>query len=194
MKKILLRRRHLCAGLPALLLAGCSGAVPTHYYRLAVIPGTPRTGPPQKIIIRSIAIPGYLQQNGIAQPASGGYQVQNFTNDLWAESLANMLQSVLVQDLAQRLPSATILPSGGAIATPAGSLVEINILRFDPGPGGDLLLLAQLAIKPAIGAPALQTQNFSRTMPLSGSDPTNIVAAMSTLWGACADQLAGMLG
>jgi uncharacterized lipoprotein YmbA len=78
----------------------------------------------------NVRIAGYLDQNGIAK-ATSEYEFAVFDNDLWAEPLSDMLQSTLVQNLTQRLPMATVTRSNGAVGTPAGLLVEIEILRFD---------------------------------------------------------------
>ena len=101
------RRACLCAGTVLLTApAGCSSSPPTRYYRLAVLPGTSHHTPPFTVSVRSVSIPGYLDQTGIAK-SGGDYQFSVYGNDLWADQLANMLQSAMVQDLAQRLPEAT---------------------------------------------------------------------------------------
>ena len=104
-----------------------------------------------------------------------------------------MLQSVMVQNLAQRLPDATVLASGGAIGAPAGLLVEINLLRFDPDPSGNIQLTAQFAIRAALGQPNWQIQTFSANATPTGPTTADAVAAMSKLWAAAADQLASRI-
>ena len=104
-----------------------------------------------------------------------------------------MLQSVMVQNLAQRLPGATVLANGGAIGAPAGLLIEINLLRFDPDPSGEILLTAQLAIRAATGLPDWQIQTFSTQATPAGPSTSDAVAAMSKLWAAAADQIASRI-
>ena len=189
---IVLPRRRLLLGAATLALTGCATAPPAQYYRLAPLPGPARNGVTAQIGVRSIEIPGYLDQTGIARP-SGGYQFSSFANQLWAEPLATMLQSVMVQNLAQRLPGATVLANGGAIGAPAGLLIEINLLRFDPDPSGEILLTAQLAIRAATGLPDWQIQTFSTQATPAGPSTSDAVAAMSKLWAAAADQIASRI-
>lgn len=191
----MIRRRTLLttASLACLAtLAGCASPAPTQYYRLAALPGLPRSSAPVQIGLRSIGIPGYLDQNAIARP-SGGDEFDSFANALWAAPLAGMLQSVMVQNLAQRLPDATVLATGGAIGAPARLLVEINVLRFDPDASGNIQLTAQIAIRDASGAPDWRIQTFSTQAPLAAPQPADIVAVMTTLWAKAADQLASRI-
>jgi uncharacterized lipoprotein YmbA len=174
----------------AAALAGCASP-PTNYYRLAPAPGPAISHAALSIAVRSIDIPGYLDQNNIARPG-GAYQFNTFSNDLWAEPLAAMLQSVMVQNLAARLPSATVIASGGGIEAPSRILVEINILRFDPTPDGQVLLLAQAAIKTGATRKLLATKTL-RATAAAGADATSIAAAMSALWGYFASQTATLI-
>jgi uncharacterized lipoprotein YmbA len=186
------RRRLLCAvpGL-AIGLAGCS-APPTQYFRLEAVPGTVRNIPPETIRVRDISIPGYLAQNGIAKTADQ-YEFAVFGNDLWAEPLADLLQSTLVQNLSQRLPSAIVTGSTGAVGTPAGLLVEINVLRFDPDPSGTIVLQAQVALKASPGGAFLVTRTLAFNATPAAGDAASAVAAMSILWGRLTDEIADLI-
>lgn len=171
-------------------LAGCASA-PTQYYRLAPVPGAADPGVTGRISVRSISIPGYLDADGIAKPG-GPYQYNSFANALWAEPLADLLQSAMVQDLAQRLPQAVVIGAGGAIGAPADRIVEINVLRFDPDASGHIVLIAQAALRsPDAGGTAV-TRSIRLTAPC-GAAPGDIAAAMSALWGQAADTLASAL-
>jgi uncharacterized lipoprotein YmbA len=98
----------------------------------------------------------------------------------------------MVQDLAQVLPDATVTASGGAVAAAPGVLVEINILRFDPDPDGQILLLAQVAVKTGPERTVCATRALqSSATPDAGV--TGIVAAMSGLWAGAAGQVADMV-
>jgi uncharacterized lipoprotein YmbA len=184
-------RRGWLFALAALALAGCASSPPTNYYRMAAAPGASLGVAPVSIGVRSITIPGYLNQTGIAKPSSA-YQFASYPNELWAEPLADMLQGVMVQDLAQRLPSATVIADGGGIQAPAGELVEMNIMRFDPGPDGQIVLQAQVAIKTGAKRALCATRTLQSTAA-PGPGATGTVAVMSTLWAAAADQVAAMV-
>ncbi len=183
------RRRLLGTGAAAVCaLAGCASA-PTNDYQLAVIPGAVNNGPALRIAVRSINIPGYLDQNGIAK-AGAAYEVSTFPNDIWAEPLNDMLQDVTVQELTQRLPAAVVIGSGGSIASASDLLIEINVLRFDPDSTGLITLTTQFALKSGQDYHVLTVQRFSAAATPAGADVTSTVATMSTLWGKFADQLA----
>lgn len=172
----------------AVALAGCASA-PTNYFRLAVIPGAINNGPALKIGVRSINIPGYLDQNGIAK-AGGEYEFSTYPNDIWAEPLNDMLQDVAVQELSQRLPSSVVLGSGGSIASTSDLLIEANVLRFDPDSSGQITLAVQIALKSGQDYHILTVQSFTSSAIPTGTDVTNTVATMSGLWAKFADQLA----
>jgi uncharacterized lipoprotein YmbA len=171
-------------------LAGCASA-PTRYYRLAAVPGPVEPGVKARISVRSISIPSYLNADGIAKPG-GAYQYSRFPNALWASPLADLLQSLMVQDLAQRLPQAVVIGAGGAIGLPADRIVEINVLRFDPAASGELTLIAQASIRSPNAGAVGTTRSIRLSAPCSAA-PADIAAVMSTLWGKAADVLAQAL-
>jgi uncharacterized lipoprotein YmbA len=144
------------------------------------------------VAVRGVNIPSYLDQNGIGR-LSGAYQYATFPNDVWAEPLAEMLQAVMVQELSQRLPAATVIASGGAIGAPTQAVVEMNVLRFDPDPDGRIDLTVQISVRRGSDKRLWQTQNFTRYATPSGPDAAASVAAMSALWAQAADQVAAML-
>jgi uncharacterized lipoprotein YmbA len=100
---------------------------------------------------------------------------------------------VMVQELSQRLPAATVIASGGAIGAPTHAVVEMNVLRFDPDPDGRIDLTVQISVRRGSDKRLWQTQNFTRYATPSGPDAAASVAAMSALWAQAADQVAAML-
>jgi uncharacterized lipoprotein YmbA len=185
-----MKRRYLFSGAAALALSACASTPPS-YYRLAAIPMAVQRGGPASIGVRSVGIPGYLDQTGIVR-VSGAYQFDTYANELWAEPLADMLQAVLVEDLAQILPGTTVLASGGAIEAPAAILIETNTQKFDPDPSGNMVLLAQVAIKTGKTRKLLVTKTLTLSMAPSPG-VTGTVAAMSQLWAQAAEQIAAMV-
>ncbi len=183
------RRRilRITSGVALAGLAGCA-STPTLYYRLSALPGPVLNTAPQTIRIRKVSIPAYLDQTKIAKPGAA-YELASFPNALWADQLGNMLQSTLVENLTQRLPQTTVTGSG-AIGAPAGLLVEINVLRFDPDSSGSIVLIVQFALKNPNGSLRL-----TKTIQSSGTpatpDPAGTAAAMSTLWAGFANTVAG---
>jgi hypothetical protein len=89
------------------------------------------------------------------------------------------------------LPNATITAAGGAVGAPAASLLEIDVLQFDPDSSGAITLTAQAALKPAGATAVALTRRFTAQAAAS-SDPAATAAAMSSLWAKLAAQLAAM--
>jgi uncharacterized lipoprotein YmbA len=182
-----MKRRLLLLGTAA--LAGCSARV--YEYQLASLPGTVRGGNGLRIVVRGIGVPSALAQTGLPQPGTI-YQANSFANDVWAAPIAGMLQTTMVQNLAQRLPGDVVLASGSAIGAPADIYVEINILAFAPDTSGNITLQAQLATRQAASQNDWQLLPF-RASAQAGNTPDGIAAAMSTLWAQAADVVAGMI-
>lgn len=199
---MILPRRRLLQSAPAAALAACGSAPPARYWRLAPLSGGTFATPAWSVQVRNIGLPGYLQQNsGILLP-SGQYQIAAAANDLWAAPLAPMLQSVLVQDLSQRLPQTTVTASSGMVGIPADILVELDVLRFDPDGSGRITLRAQLGLKDAANNRFLATRLLeyasASAVPIAGApgtarDLTGLVATMSALWAALADAIARLI-
>lgn len=175
------------------LICACSPA--TLDYRLQAEPGPVVSVPGLSVSVRSVGVPGYLDQNNIGM-ASGAYRYATYPNDVWAEPLADMLQADMVQELAQRLPGATVIASGGAIGAPAGVVVEMNVLRFDPDPDGQIDLTVQISVRRGSDQKLYRTVTFERRLApaaTGGNGAVGAVAAMSALWRQAADQVAALL-
>ncbi len=187
------RRDFVCAG-PLAIAAALSScrSPPARYYRLAPLPGATLPSANVRIGVLSVSTPDYLDQNGIAQ-GGGGYQFLLYNNDLWAGRLADMLQAVMVQNLAQRLPQATVIGGGGSIDMSFDVVVEIDVLRFDADSTGQMLLSAQIAIKPGHGHAFFVTRSLTKEDRIEQNTAADRVAAMSRLWATTADQIAAMV-
>jgi uncharacterized lipoprotein YmbA len=184
---MMLRRRFLDIA-PIAALAACSSP-PAQYYRLAAMPGATLDTAAKSVRIRNISIPAYLNQNNIAKP-SGAYQFAAYGNSLWAEPLADMLQSTLVENLTQRLPRMTVTGAAGVVGASSGLLVEINILRFDPDASGSIVLIAQIAIKTVPDGTFMLTKTIQSSASPATSDAGGTAAAMSALWAGLANEIA----
>ena len=183
-----MRRRLLLLG-SAAVLAGCA-STPPRYYRLAPYSGAERAGAGMRIAVRNVGVPAALSATSLPMPGNS-FEANSFPNDLWAASLADMLQGTMVQNLAQRLPGDIVLAGGGAVGAPPDIYVEINVFSFSPDTAGTITLQAQLATRHAT-AQDWQVQNFT-AKAAGGTTPETIVAAMSALWGLAADAVAGMV-
>lgn len=185
-----MKRRLVLVSSGALLLAGC--ATPSvRNWQIGAVPGAIQGGTGVRIAVRSIGLPGALSQPGIPEPGPAT-AANTFQNDLWAAPLASMLQTSMVENLAQRLPKDTVLADGGAIGAMPDQYIEIQILAFSPDASGLITLKAQLAIRP-VNNQDWTLKNFSARAQ-GGDTAATITACMSQLWSQVADQLAAMLG
>lgn len=184
-----MKRRLVLVSSGALLLAGCASQA-VHNWQIGTVPGTVQGGTGARLAVRSIGLPGALSQPGVPEPGPEN-AANTFPNDLWAAPLAAMLQTSMVENLAQRLPRDTVLADGGAIGATPDQYIEIQILAFSPDSSGLITLKTQLAIRP-VGSLDWTLKNFSASAQ-GGNTAATITACMSQLWGQVADQLAAML-
>ena len=186
-----LSRRSLFALTSLAALAGCTSPNPS-FYTLKIVPGTPQPGGPRTVQLRRIGLAGYLDRNTIVR-ADVDYRLKIDDNERWGEPPADMIGRVFAQDLTQRLPGSTVFTEAGAITADADAIVEVDVQRFDLDTSGVVTLAAQVAIQRARGRDALSARALHFTeRPASGST-TDLVAAMSTALGHCADAVADML-
>lgn len=181
-----LSRRSVLLALAA-LPAACSSPNPTLYV-LASIPGPTLTGAPRVVQLRAIGIPHYLERSQIVR-SSEGYRMDVLSNEWWGEPLDAMMGRILVEELNQRLPGATVYGDAGAISTPPDATVEINLQRFDLDRDGAVLLAAQIAVD----SKRIASRGVTFTVQPSDTTTGALVAAMSSAVGQLADTVAGML-
>ena len=173
-----------------LAAASCAAASPD-YYAVAAVSGPAAPGGPSVIEVRTPSYPGYLDRNEIVT-SYVNYRVELAPNAAWAEPMGAMLSRALVADLSQRLPGSTVYGADGAIYTPPGARVEVNLQRFDPDASGEVVLQGALVIDTGDGG-AL----FSRPLHLvarpAGKSVSAEAAALSQLLGQVADLAADAL-
>jgi hypothetical protein len=157
-------------------------------YVLAPVPGPTHEGAPRVIQLRAIAIAHYLERSQIVR-SSEGYRMDVLSNEWWGEPLDAMLSRILVEELNQRLPGATVYGDNGAISTPPSATVEINLQRFDLDRDGALLLAAQIAVD----AKTTTSRGVRFTVRPTDATTQALVAAMSAAVGQLADAVAAML-
>ena len=104
MKKIL---SFLCV----LFLSGCVGSSPqSTFYMLKVPTGTKFPEKSLQILVDPVKIPAFLDKPQIVTLSSDGMQVHIAETKRWAEPLPGMIQRIMINDLAYRLPNSQIRP------------------------------------------------------------------------------------
>lgn len=191
-----LLERSLLMG-PLLVLAGCISP-PVGYYTLAARPGPIHATGVRRIELRRIGLAGYLDRPGLVR-AESAYRVSVADTERWAEPLGRMVERVLTEDLVARLPGAAIVAETGAITTEPDTVLEIDISRFEDDGAGEVVLLAQVALRhdgthrPADARTLRLTTPFAENGPQQAGGAAGLVAAMSTALGLLADRIAEMV-
>ena len=157
----------------AMTLSGCAGSSPdSHFFTLAPVApqDQPKTGRPA-LHLTSFRLPQLYDRPQMVF-RTGMQSVEIDETDRWAEPLDRMAERMLAQDLAQRRPQ------------PAGSEVplQINVDDFMPDHSGSAHFSGTWKMGATSGA-------FDWTVP-AGTGPDQAAAALSTLLGRLADDLA----
>ena len=183
-------RRALAAIALVGVFAGCSSPNPL-LFTVAPVPGSPQGRGPNIIVLQPIALARYLERSEIVR-SSENYRLDVMSNDWWGEPLSAMLSRVLIEEMSQRLPQSTVLPSSGAVSVTPDATVELNVQRLDEDAAGRLVLLAQASVEfKGRGVPIVRSFNFTQAPPTL--DISGEVAAISTAVGQLADGLTSML-
>ncbi len=175
-----------------LALAGCASPDPT-LYTLASVPGMPASAGPRSVELRRVGIAGYLDRPEIVHSAAG-YQLQLGHGERWGEPTGSMVERVFTENLVQRLPGASVYSESGAISTRPDLVLEIDLQRLDADASGEVVLLAQVAVRRESGAITADAQTVRLTLRPASDSTRDLVAAESTLLGQLADRVAARIG
>lgn len=174
-----------------LALAACASPNPD-FFTLAAVPGARSTSDIKSLELRRIGLAGYLDRSEIVR-ATTPYRLHMSDTERWGEPLGQMVTRVLTEDLVERLPNAAVFSESGAISTQPDEVLEVDVQRFDADASGQVVLLAQVAVRhDRSGAPAI-ARTVRLTVTPAGPDTPALVAAMSQTLGQFADSIAGML-
>lgn len=178
--------------LSSLAGAGCASSPEPQFYTLFPQQGRVLGGEPFEVQLRRPGLPGHLDRPQIVRHEHPG-KLEFSGADRWGAPLDGMIGSILAQNLAQRLPSASVYGESGAISSSPDALVEVDIQRFELTEHGSVELVAQVAVHwPKIEAPArLERYTLSRS-PTERST-TRLVTEMSGLLAELANSIAGAL-
>lgn len=192
-----LSRRRLLAGLagsglamPMLSLAGCSGSDPS-YYTLTPWPGTPRSGGPLTVEVRTPSVAPALDRDNIVRSYKD-YRLHLADGASWASALPDMIGRTLALDLGQRLPGSNVYTQNGAISTQALARVELDISRFLEDQSGRAEIEATLSVYRPNSGPA-GSRSLHLTHETADASIEALVAGLSELLGQVADVAAGLL-
>jgi uncharacterized lipoprotein YmbA len=176
----------------ALASAGCASSPEPQFYTLFPHDGRTWEGEPLEVQLRRPGLPGYLDRPQIVRHEQPG-KIEFSGADCWGAPLDGMVGSILAQNLAQRLPGASVYGESGAISSAPDVLVEVDIQRFELTERGDVELVAQVALHwPKTEAPARLERYTSSRSPADRST-TRLVTEMSELLAELANSIARSL-
>lgn len=179
--------------LALLTLAGCASSPPTRFFALDPVSAgssaaTGDTGAPVRVA--AVHIPPALDRDSMVRGESDN-QLEISSQDRWAGDIGEMIRRVLTQDLAQRLPSGTVIAPESPAPAGARGLV-IDILTFQPQ-AGEVVLDADWTLVQGTQANPVLRRSVHLTLSATPSAQGE-AEAMSALLGQLADGIAAQMG
>ena len=135
----------ICSILLAIILEGCTSPSPA-LYTLEPVRGTARAGAPATIVVRVANIPRYLEREEIVRTADHG-RVVIAENDWWSEPLKPMLQRVMAENIAERLPASDVLSDESVLGAPPDVDVVVSVGQLDRNLDGQVTLTGFAAFR-----------------------------------------------
>lgn len=174
----------------ALTLAGCGTSPPTHFFTLAPVApsGRSATAPAFPIKVAAVHIPAVLDRRQMVRQT--GTNILSISGqDWWGAPFGEMTRNVLARDLAERLPTGSvILPQSPA--PPSASLLVVNVARFGEAPNGRVRLDASWTLMRGRPAKPVLRREVNLEDKATGHNAASQAAAMSKLLGQLADHIA----
>jgi uncharacterized lipoprotein YmbA len=187
-----LTRRRLSGWLAmAPILAGCASAEPD-YYRLVVVPGTPRRAMPRRVELREVGLARYLDRAEIVR--GGGSTKLDISSDTrWAEPIGDMVTRVLAENLNQRLPGTTVAPERSSLGGEPDTVAEAEITRFEADSASRVVLRGRFSVRRLGTGSTTLEREFEETLPLESTSTDALARGMSAALGILADRMAEAL-
>jgi uncharacterized protein len=184
------RVRGLVAGW--LVSVACASSPEPQFYTLFPDRGSTWASGPLEVQLRRPGLPSYLDRPQIVRHEQPG-QLEFLGAARWAAPLEDMVGGVLAQNLAQRLPEASVYTESGAISSSPDAVVEIEIQRFELSEHGSIELIAQVAVHwpKTLAKPRLERYASSRSP--SSRSTVQLVTQMSELLAELANEIAQSL-
>ena len=175
-----------------LVAAACGSSPNVVFYALSPTAGMPHPAGLHAIRIRRPGIPGYLDRPEIVRRVVDS-RLAVAANERWGAPLDEMIGRVLAEDVELRMPGSSVYSEDGPITADPDATVEVDMRHFDIGAGGELTLVAEVAVERG----SAHGESASRGVQLSARPRAHttpeIVATMSNLLGQLADQVVVLL-
>lgn len=175
-----------------LLLAGCGSSPPTQHYTLDPVPARQPaaavSGTPIKVV--AVHIPSSLDREEMVREGAD-HKVEVSDQNRWSAPLDQMIQRVLTEDLAQRLPPGMVVLPQEPARGPVRQIV-LDILQFAPV-GNAVSFDGSWSLLRAGSENAELNRPVHLTETAASGSYADQVGAMSRVVGQIADQIAIVL-
>jgi uncharacterized lipoprotein YmbA len=170
----------------------CASSPEPQFYTLFPQHGSTLSSRPLQIELRRPALPGYLDRPQIVRHEQP--EKLEFSGAArWGSPLQDMVGSILAQNLAQRLPSASVYVESGAISSSPDATVELDIQRFELTQNGAVELVTQVALHWSAAPDATRLDRYVLSRPAQDKGTSQLVSQMSGLLADLADAIASSI-
>ena len=145
-------------GIAVLFLSGCIGVSPkADFYTLQTVQAKPVTQVSMQVAVEPVKIPAFLDRPQIVTLKENNISLNFSETSRWAESLSDLLQRTLINDLTVLMPQSVIVPKTFS-RTDAKVIVFVNVNQFDAVLGQRLTFGARWSLIDQNGNTIYQTQ------------------------------------
>jgi uncharacterized lipoprotein YmbA len=178
-----------------LMLEGCGSTPPTRFYVLPTVTDVAPPAPAAKrdltIGVGPVTLPPYLDRPQIVTRASR-VKLDLGEFDQWAASLQDGVSRVLAENLSLLIPTDRVVRYPWSRATVPDYQVTVEVMQFDAGPGGEIVLAARWQILTADDK-ELVMRKSRLTAAVEGYQYEATVTAMGRTLDALSREIASML-
>ena len=177
----------------SVLLAACGSSPKTQFYTLDPVTPEGPTKPAASIPVQVAAVhipPALDRQEMVRETAP--HQLDVSDQNRWGGSLDSMVQRVLTQNLAQRLPpSSIVLPQEPA--PQRHDAIVVDILQFDEDASGHVIFDGSWSLTASDADKPLTSRHLRLSARTGSNSYSDQAAAMSRVLGELSDSIAGEL-
>jgi len=182
-------------GVALLVLSGCLGSPPTQFYLVPSLTSPDTTSPAGQrdltLGVGPVTVPPYLDRPQIVTRASRAKLVLADL-DQWAAPLHDTIARALAENLSLLIPTERVVLSPWQRTIDPDYQVTVEVLQFDRGPGGEVVLAARWSLLDRDGKElVLRTSRLSQSA--GGADYEAAVTAMGQALEALARDMAATL-
>ncbi len=173
-----------------LLLCGCSGTPPSHFFLLgpagpeaapAASPNDQKAGGPL-LFVDPVTVAAYADRSQMVTRSLDG-QVRFAEFQVWAEPVGNLITATLVDDLGRRLGPDRVLATPSRLDFGAEYRLTVDVLRFDVDEAGQAVLDARWTLLQGQGGRLVATrrEHLAEQVADPASFPQRVAALDRTI-------------